>query len=196
MSVLSFAIGVHGAFHTTKPIAFCLGIKPTTQFIVPLWLSLPLTHWNSAVCVVEPPGVQIRHGVNLVDLPEWRNTDVCIPVGCSPPWTGRLRKHRAVWTGRCICLLDERTTPVMVETVWSFKNKSHRDIIPFNGKHLLLWTHQYCIWFLTTATYHFSWDKFWRRDQSSQTPAGYHLRRREPSGPQTTSRWRCCTPAR
>lgn len=113
--------------------------------VVPLWLSLPLTHWNSADCVVEPPGVQIRHRVNLVDLPEWRNTDVCIPVGCSPPWTGRLRKHRAVWTGRCICLLDERRTPVMVETVWSFKNKNHRDIIPLNGKHLLIWTHQYCM---------------------------------------------------
>lgn len=48
---------------------------------------------------------------------------------------------------------------------------------------------------MMTATYHFSWDKSWRRGRSSQTPAEYHLHQMESNGPQTASQWRCCTPA-
>lgn len=49
--------------------------------------------------------------------------------------------------------------------------------------------------FYNTIPYHFSWDKSWRRDRSSQTQAGYHLRQMGPNGPRITSQWQCCIPA-
>lgn len=90
-------------------------------------------------------------------------------------------------------------TAFIVDTVHytiQLKLPNHKDTIHLGCKHSFKWINQYCICFITTATYHFSWDKSWRRDRSSQTQAEYHLRRRESSGPRTTSQWQCCTPAR
>lgn len=63
--------------------------------------------YNIDMCLNKKTNKDIIRQWNWSSSPVWQSKDVCIPVGCSPPWTGRLRKHQAAWTGRCICLLQE-----------------------------------------------------------------------------------------